>query len=264
MLAKRTTEKNKPTDELIAPWYSPSPRIRTDAAADEAVRVANLIQTGESDLGLDEETLFRALHTCAFRAGGNRRTNPDSVYERAEWGLRWLAIREYIVQQNLGLVYTMLRRYRARDLDNDEMISEGLFALARSVERFDPWLGFRFSTYVCNAVARAWGRRGEKETRYRRLLPVSHSDAHEQPEGPDVGTELFTERLHRILNGNLADLSRRESRVLSDRFPIDERPRRTLQQVAEAMGLSKERVRQIQNSALRKLRKVMEADPVLQ
>ncbi len=257
--------KNPYRKDVPTPWYSPSHRVRTDSAAQEAIRIEEWICRGAGGEQDPSETeLFRALHTCAFRSGGNRRARPDSPRKRALWGRRWLIIREHIVHRNLGLVYTMMRRYRFKDLDNDDMLSEGLFALSRSVERFDPWKGYRFSTYVCNSIARAWGRRGEKETRYRRLLPVAHSVAVEEPERIDTGTELYVERLQRALNENLADLTRRESQVLANRFPPDRAPRRTLQQVARAMGLSKERVRQIQNGALKKLRNVLEGDPILQ
>ena len=246
-------------------WYSPNRHVRTDAAGEAAARLAERICSADGSWSApDETTLFRALHTCAYRAGGNRRARPDSPRERAKWGRRWLIIRDYIVEQNLGLVYTMMRRYRYKDLDHDEMLSEGMFALTRSVERFDPWRGYRFSTYVCNAVARAWARRCQKETRYRRLLPEAHSVALEGPKRIDKNTALFVERLHRVLDGNLADLSQLESRVLADRFPDDPKPRRSLQQVARATGLSKEGVRQIQISALKKLRGVLEVDPILQ
>ncbi len=257
------SSRMKPDPEF-SPWYSPHHRLRSDAAGDEAAQIADWIIAGAPGEKPDETVLFRAMHTCAYRGGGNRRANPDSPRQRAVWARRWMIIREYVVEQNLGLVYTMMRRYRFRDLDHDEMLSEGLFALARSVERFDPWRGYRFSTYVCNAIARAWARRGEKETRYRKLLPVTHTDAVERPDRDDDGTELFAERLRRVLDENSAELNQRETKVLADRFPVDDRPRRTLQQVARSMGLSKERVRQIQNNALRKLRTVLDGDPVLQ
>ena len=52
--------------------------------------------------------------------------------------------------------------------------------------------------------------------------------------------------------------------VLSRRFPSDpSRKRQTLEQIGRDIRVSKERVRQIQNGALLKLRSAMEADPVL-
>ena len=72
------------------------------------------------------------------------------------------------------------------------------------------------------------------------------------------------ERLHRVLDRNLGELTDLESRILSKRFPADRAPRLTFQQIGDTVGLSKERVRQIQNIALSKLREVLAEDPVLQ
>lgn len=258
------TLRNPVRKDAPTAWYWPDDRVQSDDAAQEATRIELRIISGESsDPEPTESELFRALHACAFRSGEDHQPHGGKNRRQARWGRRWLVIREYIVQKNLGLVYTMMRRYRFRDLDRDEMLSEGLFALARSVERFNPWRGFRFSTYVCNSIVRAWGRRGERETRYRRMLPVAYSVAIEEPPRIDKGAELYAERLQLALSGNLADLTQRESSVLADRFPAHSDVRQTLQQVARSMGLSKERVRQIQNTALKKLRIVLEGDPAL-
>ena len=70
-----------------------------------------------------------------------------------------------------------------------------------------------------------------------------------------------------ILGRNTANLNEIEQRVIRARFGLDrpaadeEEPRpRTLQQVGAMIGVTKERVRQIQNKALVKLRKVLETD----
>jgi len=63
---------------------------------------------------------------------------------------------------------------------------------------------------------------------------------------------------------NLAELTEREVDVLGRRFPVGDGPRLTLDEIGESFGLSKERVRQIQNRALAKLRSVLDMDPSLQ
>ena len=53
-------------------------------------------------------------------------------------------------------------------------------------------------------------------------------------------------------------LSSREKRVLMRRFSLDDQAKAgTLEQVGRELGLSKERVRQVQASALSKLRKAL-------
>ena len=66
------------------------------------------------------------------------------------------------------------------------------------------------------------------------------------------------------MNDKNAGLSENERFVLSQRFPFQPDKRKaTLVMVGEAMKISKERVRQIQESALDKLRQLLSLDPIL-
>lgn len=243
-------------------WYAPHPRIRSRAAAVQANVLATGLQRGGSEqAGMDESSLFVAMHTCAYRANPRRpRSRPAS---RAAWIQRWKAIREHMVERNLGLVYSMMARFRAPGVDRDELLSEALTALSHAVERFNPWKGFRFSTYACNVILRALVRRSRRENQYRQRFPVQYESSMELPGRTDDATGLFLERLRRIMTENRGGLSALESRVLAQRFPANGRTRLTFQQLGDAIGLSKERVRQIQNAALDKLRRKLDEDDVL-
>lgn len=72
------------------------------------------------------------------------------------------------------------------------------------------------------------------------------------------------ELLRHVLRINSSDLTELESRVLLGRFPQGNNDRLTFKQIGRSVGLSKERVRQIQNTALAKLRETLEQDPILQ
>jgi RNA polymerase primary sigma factor len=184
--------------------------------------------------------------------------------ERTQWFGSWLIIRDHIVQSNLGLVYAMLRRSYVPDQDEDERLSEALCGLSRAVERFNPWRGCRFSTYACSAITRALLRHRDREARYRQRFPMRYSAAFECPgDKPDFTKPLCVERLARIMAGNHGVLTSIEARVIAERFPECSRRRMTFQEIGDAVSLSKERVRQIQNIALGKLREAMEADPLL-
>jgi RNA polymerase primary sigma factor len=162
------------------------------------------------------------------------------------------------------LAYAMTKRFRCREVEWDDMRSEALLALVRAVEGFNPWWGYRFSTYACNVVARALIHLGRKAVKYRTRFPVERESWLEEIDQGDAGVELYVDRLNQALDQNLAELSERETLVLGWRFPKDGTSGLTLGQVGEAIGLSKERVRQIQDRALGKLRAVLAADPALQ
>ncbi len=246
--------------------YAPHNRLRTKKAADEAVRLAERIAASQgADWDhTDDTALFCGLHTCAYRAAGRGRRKPIPGEERAKWARRWRLIRDYIVEQNLGLAYSMLGRFRSDHADLDELRSEALFALVRAVVGFNPWRGFRFSTYACNAIIRSLIQEARRAGRRHLRFAVGHDAGREDPERHDRWSELYADRLHQAMASNLGELTDRESTVLARRFPMDSTEGLTLGEVGNTLGLSKERVRQIQNRALGKLRELLEADPILQ
>lgn len=82
----------------------------------------------------------------------------------------------------------------------------------------------------------------------------SHTlDSVEDINAPDPVHLLERRELRGIMSRLLATLHPREAEILRLRFGLRERPR-TLEEVGEVMSLSRERVRQLQSSALRKLR----------
>jgi RNA polymerase primary sigma factor len=239
-------------------------RATSEKAVRAAVKLAAQIQSGQAPDATDEQKLFGALQTCAYRATRRARKNPENHQEKLEWFRRWKRLRDYLVEENLGLVYTMMNRFHSREVDWEDQRSEALYALMRAVEGFNPWAGYKFSTYACNAIVRALVHIARKTNLYRSRFPVEHDDWHEHPQGDDERAQLYADRLNRVLNENLCDLTDREALILDWRFPMDGGSGLTLGEVGNAIGLSKERVRQIQKSALDKLREVIETDPVLQ
>jgi RNA polymerase primary sigma factor len=248
-------------------WYVSDRRIRTATAAKQARRIAQRINNGsDSDGEWDESQLFLAMHTCAYRACGHPKLEKIPPEERPEWHERWRCIREYIVSHNLGLAYSTMNRFQFKNVDSDDVLSEALFGLTRAVDRFNPFKGYRFSTYACNVIVRSLVRRLRQSKRYHQMFPVQHDVSMERPTGmPDSQTELMVERLHRAMSDDLGTLTNLESLILAKRFPADQQqPRTTFAAIGRSVGLSKERVRQIQNIALAKLRRQLDEDPVLQ
>ena len=261
---KAITAKKTATTDAPRLRFVGDRRATTKVAAEKAIASAELVASGKVVGKTDEGVFFSALQTCAYRATRRGRRPVGAGRERNEWIERWLLLRAHLVEQNLGLVYAMMSRFRAREVDWEDLRSEALYALMRAVEGFNPWAGFKFSTYACNAIARSLVHVARKADRYRSRFPVERDEWHERSARADDWSELYADRLTRALDANLGELTEREALILGWRFPMDGGMSLTLGEVGNAIGLSKERVRQIQKSALVKLRKVIEADPVLQ
>lgn len=246
-------------------WYPRHPWVRRKSSAQVAATIAARILKNEVRPGeIDETTLFSAMHTCGYHVTRRPRVGRVSSVELGKWRRRRDAIRDLIVASNRGLAYAAVARLRPTYQELDDLRSEGLLALVRAVDWFDPWRGVRFSTYAYNAIIRALIRLRKKSAQYRQRFSVTLDFPVETTAQADVGTDLFLDRLHRVMESNLADLTEREADVLGRRFPLGDRPRLTLDEIGATFGLSKERVRQIQNRALAKLRGVLDMDPLLQ
>lgn len=234
--------------------------VMTQEAAEQAVAIGDRIvaegdwQEGKDDRG--EQALFIALQTCVFQAT----RQPSRTDLRQIWVQRRKVIRDYIVQRHLGLACSTLGRFRTSHVDRDDLRSEAFFALVRAADGFDPWRGYRFSTYACNAITRALIQETTLTNRYRRRFFVGYDDFEKRPERANGLLELYVDRLHRILERNSARLTSQERAVLARRFPADGQRQQTLAKIGCSLGLGKESVRRIQNQGLGKIRKVLQAD----
>ncbi len=247
------------------PSHVPRSCVSTDEAARTAIALGERVAANPKTPDLaDERQLFHAMHTCGFHARGKARATPLAPLKRFEWENRWKLLRDYIVEQNLGLAYAGVGRFSNRRADLDELRSEAFLALTRAVEGFDPWRGFKFSTYATTAISRGLMYATNKAIRYRLLFPIEHDASFERPVRSDRDDEPWVDRLTQALDLNLGQLTAREGTVLEWRFPTGGGAGLTLREIGKALGLSKERIRQIEGQALDKLREVLKADPLLQ
>ncbi|MBL0926543.1 MAG: sigma-70 family RNA polymerase sigma factor [Phycisphaerales bacterium] len=193
------------------------------------------------------------------------------THEQCEVLLRWYRkadeLREQIAETNLALVLAMAKRTRMSEVDFADLISEGNMALLRAVDKFDCERGFKFSTYACRAILKAFSRQGMKLSKYRQRFPTDFDPKLEKSNFTDTKRAEFVSdaaaEVRRIVTENRCDLSEIEKTVIEHRFRLeganpDEKPM-TLEQVGQIIGVTKERVRQIQNKAMEKIRLQLEA-----
>jgi RNA polymerase sigma factor (sigma-70 family) len=246
-------------------WYHP---VMDDLSARRAhKKIVNVVLSAEQ-----ERALFLQFNYCRFRAASiqrevdERQLSAGQARELLNWHQRSQALRDRIAQFNLALVLAMAKRMRSSDLDFADLISEGNMALLRAVDKFNVSRGFKFSTYACRAILKAFSRIGVKQTQYRNMFPTDFDPAMERS---DHAERKFEDRagdcaseVRRIVVQNTASLTEVEQQVIAHRFALDRQtqtPPLTLEQVGKLVGLTKERVRQIQNKALGKIRRSLEA-----
>jgi RNA polymerase sigma factor (sigma-70 family) len=206
----------------------------------------------------DEVTrdLTRRMHYAAWRAD-----EAADSRRRAHWRRRYLGFRDRVVLGNRKLVFRAVRKWSPAGAGADDLIGDCHVVLIQAVAAFNPWLGIRFSTYAFTCLMRALSRLTQRRAadRLSKSLPLEVLPDGE-PRDLNGEDESFAgaPRIDEYLREGHDLLSPREKQVLVRRFRLDERLRSgTLQQVGRELGLSKERVRQVQASALGKLRKAL-------
>jgi RNA polymerase sigma factor (sigma-70 family) len=172
------------------------------------------------------------------------------------------AVKNAIVQANLRLVVSVARKHLRPGASLMELISEGNITLMRAVESFDFHKGNRFSTYATLALMKGFAR---SVPQMLSASKKSSGDAAILAEVPDRrGTPATDSLVHSDeVSHLLSRLSERERAVLTAHFGLGSEPAaETYEQLAQRLGLTKQRVRQIQQTAIDKLRVVAGvADP---
>jgi RNA polymerase sigma factor (sigma-70 family) len=217
---------------------------------------------GTTDYMHEEATrdTARRMHYAAYR-----RHTATTDGEMREWRLRYYALRDAIVLGNRKLIYRTVRRWSGLAHRSDDLIGECHIVLIRTVRSYNPWLGIRFSTYACTCLFRALGRLANRwnGTVLSQSVPlevVGESAEPGEPVREDYSNEDLR-RLGKLLREDHPLLSPREKAVLARRFWLGHGAAgpQTLAEVGHDLGISKERVRQVQEEAIVKLRNALGA-----
>src|SRR5204862_7896176 len=112
--------------------------------------------------------------------------NKELATQLVDWHHKMEHFREYLTRTNLALVLAMAKRTRLGDIDFAEVVSEGNMALLRAVDKFNVDRGFKFSTYACRAILKAFSRTSMKHSRHRTRFPVEFEPDLEKSDWSDV------------------------------------------------------------------------------
>ncbi len=211
-----------------------------------------------------EVHLFRKMNYLLFLARQLQLTlDPEHPRTRTMDQLeQYLAeaavVRNEIIAANLRLVLPIAKRYMRPGWDFFELVSEGNMSLIRAVEKFDFARGYKFSTYAVWTIVKNFTRSITYENRYHGRFCTGF-DEHlnalaEEPTDPEE-IEQAVLRSDDMIRKILGHLDPREYEVIIHRFGLSpDRECLTLKQIGQRIGVSKERVRQIESRALGKLR----------
>jgi RNA polymerase primary sigma factor len=170
-------------------------------------------------------------------------------------------IRRMLVEANLRLVVSIAGKHTSDNAGFLELVSKGNFALIQAVEEFDYTKGFRFSRRAALSIAKEYAKVSGRSTE---LTPKrAASLANIQRGLRDTTTNVLAlERTRQNLADVIRDeLDEREQYIILHHFGLTgtsiRKNTRTLKQIGDELGLTKERIRQVELQALQKLRQCL-------
>lgn len=219
-----------------------------------------------------EAHLFRKMNYLKYKAN---RLREDLDPSRSKSGLmdqiermydQSVAVKNEIISANLRLVVSIAKRHVSPGENFFELVSDGNISLIRAVEKFDFARGNKFSTYASWAIMKNFARTIPDEHRRRDRFRTSHSEMFGTTE--DVRSDQYEQESAQMQREGqvgriLERLDEREQQIIMRRFGL--RPGHeplTLKEVGAVMGVTKERIRQIEARALSKLRKAVQDEKI--
>ncbi|MDX2201087.1 MAG: sigma-70 family RNA polymerase sigma factor [Phycisphaerae bacterium] len=211
-----------------------------------------------------EAALFRKMNYLKFKAERMRKALDPASASAAELDRIDALLEEscetknQIMQANLRLVVSIAKRHASPTVDFFEIVSDGNISLMRAIEKFDYSRGFKFSTYASWAIIKNFARSLPDEHTHRDRYQTGREEYLETVStGPaeDEAADERREAARAMLDRMLSTLDSREREILVHRFGVESGGEpQTLEQIGRRVGVSKERIRQIEARAMSKLR----------
>ena len=180
-----------------------------------------------------------------------------------------MSARDKLITSNLKFVANIAKSYQGMGLSYADLIAEGNCGLMKAMDKFDYERGFKTISYsvwwIRQSILEALSQRAEitGETLPDDSDRQVEEESFTMSDKPEVGDEYTDKSYYKEINEGemksmvsyLMDvLSEREKDVISKYFGINRKEEMTREEIGKEKGLTKERVRQIKESAMRKLR----------
>lgn len=173
-------------------------------------------------------------------------------------------VKNFLIRSNLRLVVSIAKRHMKPNTSFFEMVSDGNMSLIRAIEKFDYGKGFKFSTYASWAVMKNFARSIPAEHNQLDRFRTGNEEVFQKSSDPRLDhfqDEVTNHRQHAVIMGILDQLEPREKDIIVHRFGLSEGTGPlTLEQVGHRLGVTKERIRQLEARALDKMRKIAQEE----
>ena len=171
-------------------------------------------------------------------------------------------IKETLIRCNMRLVTSIAKRHSGQAENFFELLSDGNISLMRAVEKFDYFRGNKFSTYASWAIMKNFARSIPDEKNRRERFVTGNEEVFDAAVDKRTdekeclaAAEQATVKVNRLLDY----LEPREREIIRMRAGLDNgADGMTLEKIGEKLGITKERVRQLNVRAMKKLRTIVE------
>ena len=213
-----------------------------------------------------EQHLFRKMNYLKHKANQLRgKLDPahariQDIKQIEDLQMEATAIKDQLISSNMRLVVAIAKRHAAQTDNFFELLSDGNMSLIRAVEKFDYSRGNKFSTYASWAIMKNFARSIPEEKRRRERYVTGHEEMFEiAPDTRSDEQELVAsvEQSKNRVNRLLQYLDPRERQIIQMRAGLDNYSEgMTLEEIGQQLGITKERVRQLNVRIMNKLRTI--------